>query len=119
MKEPMPSAPTPDLATPDPQPLDAEGLADLLADAGYKARSYSGRGMYGARCVSVNLDGLSELLAIGGAIRAAAPDDVDRLARDARTDSMGMGTVVYWPSLEVGPDFDAGLGDEDDEGDES
>jgi hypothetical protein len=54
---------------------------------------YSGRGMYGATCVSIYTDSL------GDAHDAVAKAGIT----GARMDSMGRGAVVYWPALSVAP----------------
>lgn len=69
-------------------------------------RSYSGRAMYGARCVSVYLNGDAELPAFAATLAVDAEsdnegdgDDIIKILRGTRTDNMGLGTVVYWPSM--------------------
>lgn len=79
-----------------------EGLQSLYS---FKIREYSGRGMYGRHCLSIVTDHHSvhsfELaLQLG---RAAADsgrfDEVEDAISDTREDSMGLGTVIYWPSI--------------------
>ena len=63
---------------------------------------YSGRGMLGKRCASVTT---SDLFATIASIAHAIADSVNEDERDGfwamlartRTDSVGMGTVLYWP----------------------
>lgn len=99
-------------------PFDGYELLDALANVGIDvededvSNSYSGRGMYGARCLAIvhaagqgTMIGVALLAAavarcnedgnpvdLGGAIDAAT-----RLAQSARQDSMGHGTVTYFP----------------------
>lgn len=95
--------------------MDAITFLEILRDSDFTARSYSGRGMYGRRCVAVDAGpgeddlGDSDLPALGAfAARAArdlggddlADDLADLLASGTRVDSMGRGIVVYWPSVE-------------------
>ncbi len=68
-------------------------LIDELWEAGYEARSYSGRGMFGKECVSIH----------------ANQDDLWKVARSLshdlniptpNIDQLGLGIVIYWPSYE-------------------
>ena len=73
-------------------------------------RSYSGRAMYGDRCIAVTGDDL-DMFALGVAMADAARNEcgedearlhllLGELKRvSSRTDSMGRGTVLYWPRL--------------------
>lgn len=78
-----------------------------IEGAGYEAASYSGRGMFGKTCLSFTVEaGDTECAATAKIMLAAieAPDwKADDVAcsafEDARTDQMGMGTVVYFPDL--------------------
>lgn len=79
-------------------------LLDQLARNGHcsEPRPYSGRAMYGKQCVSISGDYcLSEweiALQIGYLARCFGID-----ARDIgtpHTDSLGRGTVIYWPRYE-------------------
>lgn len=82
-------------------------LVQAIEDAGYEARSYSGRGMYGAHCVGVTC-GRSEAFSLGVKIAVAlqatgeedAESSVEALA-DLRvaTDSMGHDMIVYFPAV--------------------
>ncbi len=92
-------------------------LKDLLDGAGFETRSYSGRGMYGRRCVGVVVENL------GSFIADTISEIVDRLAymseeeredhnpatemeqvvrafRNMKTDNMGMDIIVYFPEEE-------------------
>jgi hypothetical protein len=88
-----------------------------IADtAGYDTRSYSGRGMYGEECLAVTLevgqtpfrffadmlDQVASLVSSGmnGEETDHLLDAISSLEaclRSAQTDSMGRGTVVYFP----------------------
>lgn len=93
-----------------------DGVEDVCA--------YSGRGMYGATCVGVYLDASLPATAFGILFGAAIVDHDDTMSavdvlaevtRDLRTDSMGLGTVVYWPHIAYVDDVEnaqlAGTGD--------
>jgi|GEM_PF-2775330 len=80
----------------------------------FEIRGYSGRAMYGAECLGVEFDGrlghvLSELVRYAAGLER---DDAQELAdalRDMRTDSMGRGTIAYFPDVHFTPfrcDFD-------------
>lgn len=51
---------------------------------------YSGRGMYGATCYGIVTDDATNCLEIAG----------EHGLKGARTDGMGLKTIVYWPSIE-------------------
>lgn len=88
--------------------ITAETLIELIEDTGRAAMSYSGRCMYGARCVAIDVDRNEEpLLVVAEMAKAAAEDDDDGVTLDAfvyamqdvRTDALGLGAVVYWPNI--------------------
>jgi hypothetical protein len=72
-------------------------IIQALEAADYSVRSYSGRGMYGRSCVGVVIPRGESLIRIGVVLGAALGDDA--LDLEERTDSMGLDTIVYWPSL--------------------
>lgn len=55
---------------------------------------YSGRAMYGATCVGFVVSDDEDLLLLGAAL---GREGLDNLIRDARLDSMGRNTIVYFP----------------------
>ena len=62
--------------------------------------SYSGRGMYGSRCLAARVEGC--LVAFGADLQRALNEAVGEgeSVPPARTDSLGRDTVVYWPHLD-------------------
>ena len=93
--------------------MDAERLIELLENAGYDPASYSGRCMYGARCVSVTVP-TGDMLSVGVKLAGEALNDmsehdgdvldvvevVDRLMANVRWDNMGRDDmVIYWPDV--------------------
>lgn len=80
-----------------------EKLADANSPEMYEARvqSYSGRGMNGRSCLAVRLDDeRPDLFRLGVAVASAVPMDTALLLEEigsARTDSLGRGTILYWP----------------------
>lgn len=71
----------------------------LESDGEFETRSYSGRGMYGDTCLGVTIDGgIGRMLAL--IVESADEDNREALGetlRSMRTDSMGRGTIVYFP----------------------
>jgi len=76
--------------------LDAQSLIQAIRSAGHRPRAYSGRGMFGAHCVSVHLDSAQRLMELGPALAArfgAIPN--------ATLDQLGRGVVAYWPLASI------------------
>ena len=76
--------------------MDATQLKQIIEDAGYEARSYSGRGMYGKECVGVTCH--SEITLIFDMMDHASRNQIKEL-KGCITDSMGRSIIVYWPSV--------------------
>lgn len=77
--------------------------------------TYSGRGMYGERCIGWDVDDLSDapmVLALAFA-EFLDPYEARRLAENARTDNMGLGYIIYFP----GSTCDGWVEDEEDDDD--
>lgn len=67
--------------------------------------AYSGRSMHGRTCIGFVFHDVADLI---GTIVDIAIDDSDlarRMAAGSATDSMGLGTIVYFPRL-ASPDTD-------------
>ena len=71
-----------------------EDLAEVIEEAGYDVEPYSGRAMFGAECVSVQLESDAGLWNM--AVDLARHTDEPIPA--PRTDSLGFGIVAYWPT---------------------
>lgn len=92
---------------------------DLLHDALEEASGglarlmrYSGRAMYGAECLAIDTEyPESTLMQLVFDLMADATEATADLARllaarhDVRTDSLGRGTVVYWPAIALPDTF--------------
>jgi hypothetical protein len=93
--------------------IESSVLEDLAFEVEGTARTYSGRGMYGSQCAGITLDSESDLLQLGAAIAQTIEDEeLQRLLiSQASFDSMGLGIIVYWRSIEV----DGELEDEDED----
>lgn len=89
-----------------------------LEELDYTTRSYSGRGMYGKECLGVELGALKDVGELVADLIEAAADDpncADDVARGVRRmswDNLGLGIIVYFPSV---PFVDAGTDDHEDE----
>jgi hypothetical protein len=87
-------------------------LQDIVEDAGFETQSYSGRGVYGKKCLSFNLEsgenGFDAFLSIAEAIQSYVEshddgielEDITPLFMGAKSDSMGLGVVIYFPDIE-------------------
>lgn len=71
----------------------AQQLTDAIKLAGFQPKPYSGRGMFGAFCVSVNVDRGQEAKLFSGMAKHLA--DIPGYSQD----SMGLGTVIYWRQM--------------------
>lgn len=73
--------------------IDIELLVDTALDLGVDyTTTYSGRGMFGATCFSIEGQHRDLL-----AFLRALPDEVGDELVDPSTDSMGRDIVFYWP----------------------
>jgi hypothetical protein len=107
--------------------MDAKKLIGLIEEAGYEARSYSGRGMYGRQCVGAELERSMSAFTFALELTRAALDSatsedpagevyelIDQLTQlRTSSDSMGLDTILYFPDVKwEKPEDDT---DEDDE----
>ena len=67
----------------------------ILNEMNYDPYSYSGRGMYGKTCVAINLDNDAQLWDLAFELGKKS-----EYFPAPKTDSMGKGIVVYWPSIQ-------------------
>ena len=91
--------------------MDKSPLQQMLEDAGFDCQDYSGRAMFGRRCLAMVLDAgrLGSLIqALMEACLNSDPDGGDEYdamgkaaqqARYMRWDNMGMDMVYYWPDV--------------------
>lgn len=80
-------------------------------EAVYEVRDYSGRGMYGRQCIAIESDDapheavlaiVDEYVSSMGDYDEDAVLNIGELIRNlkgARVDSMGLGSVIYWPEI--------------------
>lgn len=79
-------------------------LKDIIEAAGYQTRPYSGRGMYGKECLSVGLYDISALAFYADLLENADRSHrktITNAMRDGRTDSLGLGIILYFPNIEA------------------
>jgi hypothetical protein len=85
-------------------------LTEALLGMGLDTQEYSGRGMYGKKCLGVVVPNGSSLIGLGLHILNSARtslgdedcviDDFIADIEDAKTDNMGRDTIVYWENLD-------------------
>lgn len=83
-------------------------LQDLL-EGEWDVRSYSGRGMFGAKCLGVVMGGPMGLGRLVASVlenvqrledrHEGAAEQIARAFRGMRTDQMGLGSIVYFPDV--------------------
>lgn len=96
--------------------INYQKLEDIADEAGIEydniSTDYSGRGMYGKDCIGFYLESNSQLLSLGAALQTEGV--LDDFVGRARLDSLGYGSIVYFPGItcEDGPkgedDFEDG-----------
>ena len=98
-------------------------IQELLEEAGYGPRAYSGRGMYGEYCLGVSschseseiLSTLISVLVADNSLdKQQLGDRINDLTESfagPTRDSLGMDTIYYWPHIE----YEASEEVEDDE----
>ena len=74
-------------------------LIEALSQAGFDPCAYSGRGMFGKECVCVKGDDVSEWEVAKALWRANDDNEIVDVPAP-RTDSLGLGIVLYWPYYE-------------------
>lgn len=68
-----------------------QNLIDALEACDYEWEAYSGRSMYGKKCVAIKLGSTDELYKLGRDVGDACP-------RTPIIDNMGKGYIAYWPT---------------------
>lgn len=80
--------------------MDTQKLEEVIEDAGFETRHYSGRGMYGAECVAFETnDPVGDVAEIVASVEGT--EEVYELVKafkKSKTDAMGLGTVIYFPT---------------------
>ena len=94
-------------------------------EADYTSRSYSGRGMYGAKCLGVECDNVIEatvriVLALTDIFNIKG-QDMDLYSHCCAalerglTDSMGRGIILYFPNVQMDETHNIDMESDDDE----
>lgn len=83
--------------------MTTERLVEIIENAGYETREYSGRGMSGAQCLGVTVQ-KNEILF--NAVMASVDKAEERESLleffcdgNVEFDSLGQGTIVYFPRV--------------------
>ena len=87
--------------------MEKHSLQEILDDNNYNTRAYSGRGMYGRACLGVAVDNVGRLLS--GIVHEVNDDNREEIAeafRGMAMDSLGLGTIVYFPEVTYVSDDD-------------
>lgn len=71
--------------------MQADSLITVLQGKGLKPFNYSGRGMYGRRCIAVELESLADIVRLGV-----------ELSEGLVIDHLALRFVAYWPDALVG-----------------
>jgi len=86
--------------------VQAKKFYQVLKLKGYELLSYSGRNMYGKNCIGyvTNNSPIQELAIMLGLFSHHFDADYEYnmfydIIKETVTDSMGLGTVFYWPNL--------------------
>ncbi len=111
--------------TNDPSRFVAQLVYEYLTSAGFDVIAYSGRGMFGRKCLAVVT--ADPLNVIPGALVAALDADASKeelatfadAVNGAKQDSMGRDAVIYWEDLSAeGVQFEDHEDEEHEEADE-
>lgn len=87
--------------------INATALKEIFEGMAYEVHSYSGRGMFGNRCLAVTCDNPSGWIAEVFLYLAENKTPYEEIAKvaeilkDSRTDSLGRASVVYWPAISI------------------
>jgi hypothetical protein len=92
-------------------PDQLDELQNAVADVDGSLCSYSGRAMYGRQCLGIELSSMEDAFRLALSIESG---DLAYLLSHPRFDSMGLGIICYFPSVEA-PE---GIDDDEDEDDE-
>lgn len=103
-----------------------QDIVDAFENAGADCQKYSGRGMYGKECLAVQFDGSPVTIVLEAveyfANTLSADEAVDQICefmqmlKSPSQDSMGLGSVMYWPHIKWENGEDKEEDSEDEEG---
>ena len=87
--------------------IDATALKEIFERMDYEVHSYSGRGMFGNRCLAVTCNNPSGWVAevfLYLSENKTPYEEIVKVAeilKDSRVDSLGRASVVYWPGMSI------------------
>ena len=93
--------------------MNSNTFQEILEEAGYHTRSYSGRSMYGKQCIAITTD--HSIGTVMGNIFQVAYDEIDEndvedfvdILSSMQQDHMGKSSMVYYfPNIEYTQDED-------------
>jgi len=75
----------------------------------YHVREYSGRGMYGDKCLGIVTDDIIKCV-VDVMLECSEENriDIGEMLRGGVTDSMGRSEILYFPKIEWNPDWEEG-----------
>ncbi len=82
--------------------MNSKEFYKILTERGADVRAYSGRFMFGKRCIGVSID--SNAYGLIAECVAVIEDEQERLElvkifRNTKEDSLGLGSIIYWPNM--------------------
>ncbi len=107
--------------------MEFKKIIAAFENADYYPRAYSGRAMYGDLCIGVVCKNVLNVIprVINKLCEEASDecymisksdvDEICELFEDARTDSMGMDQIIYWPGIKWDESFDDSEDDDEED----
>ena len=84
----------------------AEVIESIAWDFEIEPTSYSGRGMFGKRCLGLPAGDMRQVARFLVALGQEDFDLAEALAGNLTTDSLGYGTIAYFPRVDAGHHWD-------------
>jgi hypothetical protein len=82
--------------------MEADKVQEALEDAGYHCEEYSGRGMYGQKCVGCIVDDYQTIAQLFVDVAQGDHSDLAQgMAHGVRFDNMGTRLIAYWPRAKI------------------
>jgi hypothetical protein len=83
--------------------MNTKEFYDLLCDRGANVYAYSGRAMFGRQCIGITI-GYNPYAFMAECVACLETDedreDIIRIFSYTKTDSLGLGSIIYWPNME-------------------
>jgi hypothetical protein len=82
----------------------SRNVLEVCESLGFSARSYSGRGMYGRNCIGITCEGNTYQVVVSivlGLIALGVAEAAEHFTEygSVASDNMGLGSIVYFPTL--------------------